>query len=73
MTRSTCPTCRLRFSQQTAVHLAACPFCAQPLQMLAAADTLGFRLLSVDPLVTDEPAVAQSLALPPHGTDRPHR
>jgi hypothetical protein len=73
MTRSTCPTCRLRFSQQTAVHLAACPFCAQPLQMLAAADTLGFRLLSVDPLMTDEPAVAQSLALPPHGTDWPHR
>jgi hypothetical protein len=73
MTRSTCPTCRLRFSQQTAVHLAACPFCAQPLQMLAAADTLGFRLLSVDPLMTDEPAVAQSLALPPHGTDWPQR
>ena len=73
MTRSTCPTCRLRFSQQTAVHLAACPFCAQPLQMLAAADTLGFRLLSVDPLVSDEPAVAQSLALPPHGTTWPPR
>jgi hypothetical protein len=41
--------------------------------MLAAADTLGFRLLSVDPLVTDEPAVAQSLALPPHSTTWPRR
>jgi hypothetical protein len=62
MTRSACPTCRLRFSRVTAAHLAACPFCAGPVQDLAPADLLGFRLLALEPLLDDEP-VTQAVAL----------
>jgi hypothetical protein len=73
MTRSSCPTCRLRFSRETAAHLAACPFCAQPLQNLAATDVLGFRLLSVEPLLGDDPAVARAVALELPRTPAPPR
>jgi hypothetical protein len=75
MTRSACPTCRLRFSRVTAAHLAACPFCAGPVQDLAPADLLGFRLLALEPLLEDEPPMPQAIALelthdaPSHRTD----
>jgi hypothetical protein len=66
MTRSSCPTCRLRFTRVTAAHLAACPFCAQPLQDDPAADVLGYRLLSIEPLLTEEPAALKALdGVPP--------
>ena len=61
MTRNSCPSCRLRFTRVTASHLAACPFCAQPLQSVPAADLLGYRLLSIEPLLAQEPAGVQRL------------
>ena len=61
MTRSSCPTCRLRFTRVTASHLASCPFCAQPLQAVPAGDVLGYRLLSIEPLLAQEPAAVARL------------
>jgi hypothetical protein len=61
MTRSSCPTCRVRFTRVTAAHLAACPFCAQPLQTEPAAAVLGYRLLSIEPLLTQEPDALRTL------------
>jgi hypothetical protein len=68
MTRSCCPTCRLRFSRATAAHLVACPFCAQPLDLLPASAALGCKRIAVDGLASPDPleaqAIAVSLALP---------
>ena len=66
MTRSCCPSCRLRFSRATAAHLKACPFCAQPLDQLPASQALGFKRIAVDGLVSAEAAeaIAISVALP---------
>jgi hypothetical protein len=68
MTRSCCPSCRLRFSRATAAHLAACPFCAQPLEQLTASAALGYKRMAVDDLAsTDavaEQAIAVAVALP---------
>jgi len=61
MTRSSCPTCRLRFTRVTAAHLSACPFCAQPLQAEPAAAMLGYRLLSIEPLLMADPVGLQAL------------
>jgi hypothetical protein len=63
MTRSCCPSCRLRFSRATAAHLKACPFCAQPLDELPASAALGFKRIAVDGLVSTE-AAAIAVALP---------
>ena len=70
MTRSCCPSCRLRFSRATASHLAACPFCATALQDLAPSALLGFRLVALDALLADDQvdeALAASLPVPPRG------
>jgi len=65
MTRSCCPTCRLRFSRATAAQLGRCPFCGQPSRDASAAEVLGFRLMAIDPLVApDATAVAVALAKP---------
>jgi hypothetical protein len=72
MTRSCCARCHLRFSRRTTEHLVACPFCAEPLDVLPAAATLGFKLIAMDALLAgDDPveqqAIALSVALPvPH-------
>jgi hypothetical protein len=73
MTRSCCPSCRLRFSRATAAHVVACPFCAAPLQDLPAAALLGFRLIALDALLADdELAEAAAVALPvPPSSSRP--
>jgi hypothetical protein len=72
MTRSCCPTCRLRFSRATAVHLVACPFCAGALQDLAPAALLGYRLIALDGLLADDPvAEALAVALPVPPQSRP--
>jgi hypothetical protein len=63
MTRSCCPSCRLRFSRATSAHLGTCPFCAQPLDLLPAAAVIGFRLIAVDGLDDEEPVVPQAVAL----------
>jgi hypothetical protein len=74
MTRSCCPTCRLRFSRATAVHLTACPFCAQPLQDQSAAVVLGYKLIGNDTLLADEPAGAEAIAVAlPHPDQDPWR
>jgi hypothetical protein len=68
MTRSCCPSCRLRFSRATAAHLVACPFCAAALQDLSPSALLGFRLIALDGLLADDPAaeaLAVSLPVPP--------
>jgi hypothetical protein len=70
MTRSCCPSCRLRFSRATASHLAACPFCATALQDLAPSALLGFRLIALDALLAEDQvdeALAFSLPVPPRG------
>ena len=72
MTRSCCPSCRLRFSRATASHLAACPFCATALQDLAPSAVLGFRLIALDALLVDDQvnealAVSMPLPVPPRG------
>ena len=74
MTRSCCPSCRLRFSRATASHLVTCPFCAGALQDLAPSAMLGFRLIALDAVLADDQvdeALAVSLPLPPRG--RPER
>jgi hypothetical protein len=72
MTRSCCPSCRLRFSRATAVHLVACPFCAAALQDLAPAALLGYRLIALDGLLADDPvAEALAVALPVPPQSRP--
>jgi hypothetical protein len=70
MTRSCCPSCRLRFSRATAAQLVACPFCATALQELAPSAVLGFRLIALDALPADiqvAEALAVSLPVPPRG------
>jgi anti-sigma factor ChrR (cupin superfamily) len=71
MTRSCCPSCRLRFSPATAAHLRACPFCAAPVHLLPASAIVGFSLVAIDPLVDDEPAIAETVALLPPSTSTP--
>ena len=44
MTRPSCPGCRLRFSGGMPIDRAACPFCGEPLEPMAAEDVLGFQL-----------------------------
>jgi hypothetical protein len=63
MTRSCCPSCRLRFSRATAAHLAACPFCAQPLELFPASAALGFKRIAVDGLASADPLDAQAIAV----------
>jgi hypothetical protein len=63
MTRSCCPSCRLRFSRATSAHLTACPFCAQPLDELPASAALGFKRIAVDGLVSTEAAEALAIAV----------
>jgi hypothetical protein len=53
MTRTCCPSCRLRFSRETAARLTACPWCAGQLDLLAADAVLGFRLTALDEVPTD--------------------
>ncbi len=65
MTRSCCPSCRLRFSPQTAAQLQSCPFCAGPVELLPASALLGFSLVAIDPLLDDDHAVAETMALLP--------
>jgi hypothetical protein len=65
MARSCCPSCRLRFSRATAAHLRSCPFCAAPVHLLPASAILGFSLVAIDPLLDDEPAIAETVALLP--------
>jgi hypothetical protein len=65
MTRSCCPSCRLRFSRATAAHLRSCPFCAGPVDMLPASAIIGFSLVAIDSLPEDEPAIAETAALLP--------
>jgi hypothetical protein len=54
--------------------LAACPFCAQPLELLPAASALGFKLIAVDALASSDTAAEQAIALsvpiPTAGRDR---
>jgi hypothetical protein len=64
MTRSCCPSCRLRFSRATAAHLVACPFCAAALQDLSPTAVLGFRLIAHDALADDPVAEALAVSLP---------
>jgi hypothetical protein len=44
MMRPSCPGCRLRFAREMPVNVAACPFCGEPLQPMAAEAVLGFQL-----------------------------
>lgn len=73
MTRSCCPSCRLRFSRATATHLRSCPFCAGPIDLLPASAVVGFSLVAMDPLLDVEVPIAQSVALPlpPRSTPGP--
>lgn len=68
MTRSCCPSCRLRFSPQTAAQLRSCPFCAGPVHLLPASAVLGFSLVAIEPLLAEDHAVAESVALLPPAT-----
>jgi hypothetical protein len=71
MTRSCCPSCRLRFSRATATHLRSCPFCAGPVELLPASAVVGFSLVAIDPLLDDDPAIAETVALLPPSTPTP--
>jgi hypothetical protein len=67
MTRSCCPSCRLRFSRATAATIRHCPFCAEPIQQLPPSEAMGLKLVSIDPLTGDDPAAAAqavAVALP---------
>jgi hypothetical protein len=71
MTRSCCPSCRLRFSPATATHLRSCPFCAGPVHLLPASAIVGFSLVAIDSLLDDEPAIAETMALLPPSVSTP--
>jgi hypothetical protein len=51
MTRTTCPSCRLRFGAAAAATLYSCPECGRSLEAVASpAAALGFRLfVAADP------------------------
>jgi hypothetical protein len=66
MTRTTCPTCRLRFNAMAAA--ASCPFCGGSLAVLTAEQSLGYRLAGPDASSADLP-VARAAALPVPGPD----
>jgi hypothetical protein len=63
MTRSCCPTCRVRFSRATAASTRSCPFCAGPIHLLPVDAVLGLKLVAIEPLLDDEPSLAQAVAL----------
>jgi hypothetical protein len=59
MTRSCCPSCRVRFIPAAAAILSACPTCGGPLHEAATAgELLGYRLDT-----DDGPAAALAAAL----------
>jgi hypothetical protein len=66
MTHVYCPSCGVRFTHATAVHLVACPVCGEPPQSApSAGHLLGYRLARED--VDDFSAVlpvAVAVALP---------
>jgi hypothetical protein len=73
MARSCCPTCRLRFSRETAAHLTECPFCGRAPELLPAGATLGFRQFAVEVLpVPDVQAQALALSMEPVDPGGPH-
>ena len=71
MTHAYCPSCGVRFTRATAVHLAACPTCGGLLQSAPSAEHIvGYRLAA--PVADDyDPlhAIAVAMALLP-ATDR---
>ena len=71
MTRACCPSCRARFSPDTAANLLACPFCGGPLDRLPAQEALGLRL--IDERKLDDRAAAVDLAFRALETDRDRR
>jgi hypothetical protein len=63
MTRTTCPTCRLRFTAAMAATLPSCPSCSGPLAVVPAQQSLGYRLAERVGSHADLP-VARAAALP---------
>lgn len=72
MARTTCPSCRLRFTAAMAAALPSCPFCGGSLALLNAEQSLGYRLGGPDGSSSDLP-VARTAALPVPEPDRDRR
>jgi hypothetical protein len=72
MTRLSCPSCRLRFTNAVTAALTTCPECGRELQAVNSAETiLGYRLFeAVDP----HPALPMAVeaALPIHDPRSDH-
>ena len=64
MTRSCCPSCRLRFTHAAAAVLVACPSCDEELHEVSdVAELVGYRLLT-DPPEVQIMAAAMALRHP---------
>jgi hypothetical protein len=62
MTRACCPSCRVRFSRDTAPNLLTCPLCGGALQQVLAEQALGLRLMNDAKLGDQADAVARALS-----------
>lgn len=63
MTRSCCPSCRLRFTRAAAAALVACPSCGDPLEEVGdVVELVGYRL-ATDPLESQVMAAAMAVSL----------
>jgi hypothetical protein len=63
MTHACCPDCLLRVVTASPADAPSCPGCRQPMARTAAAESIGFRLVNVQPLPLSA-AVAAAVALP---------
>ncbi len=71
MTHVLCPSCRVRFSPATTIHLEACPLCGEPIQRVVGAQhAVGYPLfkqsdlLAVQAELRDDLRVAVAVAMP---------
>ena len=64
MTHACCPDCRLRLVSAAPVAASSCPGCGRPMAGISAAESIGYRLVDVEPLPLAA-AVAVALPVPP--------
>ena len=64
MTHACCPDCRLRAVSAFPADAPSCPGCGESMTGITAAESLGYRLVDVEPLPVAA-AVAAALPVPP--------
>ena len=64
MTHTCCSVCRLRLAPTSAAGVGECPSCDGPLTTIPASAALGFRLVALDPALSEELARSAELPVP---------